>query len=118
MFRRTYTAVGPTYSTSVFNCLKVLGAWECPLALPGGACPPWDSPSLPSPIHCDHGRCLALLRGETCPLGTPEVHGTGMLDAMGRAQSSGYHRTWHLQCPVPAAPLHCGSGELGSQHVP
>ncbi|KYO28725.1 dual specificity calcium/calmodulin-dependent 3',5'-cyclic nucleotide phosphodiesterase 1B isoform X1 [Alligator mississippiensis] len=27
MFRRTYTAVGPTYSTSVFNCLKTLDLW-------------------------------------------------------------------------------------------
>ncbi|XP_038235131.1 calcium/calmodulin-dependent 3',5'-cyclic nucleotide phosphodiesterase 1B isoform X2 [Dermochelys coriacea] len=27
MFRRTYTAVGPNYSTSVINCLKTLDLW-------------------------------------------------------------------------------------------
>uniref|UniRef100_A0A7M4E996 Phosphodiesterase n=2 Tax=Crocodylus porosus TaxID=8502 RepID=A0A7M4E996_CROPO len=27
MFRRTYTAVGPTYSASVLNCLKTLDLW-------------------------------------------------------------------------------------------
>nr|XP_047908851.1 calcium/calmodulin-dependent 3',5'-cyclic nucleotide phosphodiesterase 1B [Anser cygnoides] len=27
MFRRTYTAVGPSYSTSVLNCLKSLDLW-------------------------------------------------------------------------------------------
>ncbi|XP_035757319.1 calcium/calmodulin-dependent 3',5'-cyclic nucleotide phosphodiesterase 1B [Egretta garzetta] len=27
MFRRTYTAVGPSYSTSVLNCLKLLDLW-------------------------------------------------------------------------------------------
>ncbi|XP_068265901.1 dual specificity calcium/calmodulin-dependent 3',5'-cyclic nucleotide phosphodiesterase 1B [Nyctibius grandis] len=28
MFRRTYTAVGPSYSTSVLNCLKSLDLWS------------------------------------------------------------------------------------------
>ncbi|OPJ72595.1 calcium/calmodulin-dependent 3',5'-cyclic nucleotide phosphodiesterase 1B isoform A [Patagioenas fasciata monilis] len=53
MFRRTYTAVGPSYSTSVLNCLKVpwgVGGTQ----LSQGCCPgvcgvpqfplPWDAP--------------------------------------------------------------------------
>ncbi|XP_027562840.1 calcium/calmodulin-dependent 3',5'-cyclic nucleotide phosphodiesterase 1B-like, partial [Neopelma chrysocephalum] len=45
MFRRTYTAVAPTYSTSVLNCLKVPGGHP---NIPGGAAGhPWTSLSIP-----------------------------------------------------------------------
>ncbi|XP_027488826.1 calcium/calmodulin-dependent 3',5'-cyclic nucleotide phosphodiesterase 1B-like, partial [Corapipo altera] len=52
MFRRTYTAVAPTYSTSVLNCLKVPGGHP---DIPGGGCwaalgitgYPWPSLGLP-----------------------------------------------------------------------
>lgn len=37
MFRRTYTAVGPSYSTSVLNCLKVPGGKQHPKDPPAKA---------------------------------------------------------------------------------